>query len=187
MSDRIAILPTPNPDAMKFTVPGRLVERGPYEYRRGENASDSPLAASLLALPGAQMVMVADRFVTVQRDEGHDWEPLGAAVIAALHAFLGSYQVAVFEPAPVAPADAPATTEVERRVVALLDEYVRPAVADDGGEIRFLGVEDGIVRISLRGACGTCPSSTTTLRMGVERLIREHVPEIRAVENVPLA
>jgi len=189
VSDRIEILQTPNPDALKFAVPGRLVERGPYEYHAGDDLSTSPLARRLLDLSGVDMAMVADGFVTVQRTGGQEWEVLGAEVLTVLHDFLGSYEMAVYED-EVAPPDAPQValpeTETERQIVALLEEYVRPAVAEDGGEVIYRGFRDGIVQLTLRGACGTCPSSLTTLKMGVERLLQEHVPEVRGVENIAL-
>ena len=183
MNARIDIQRTPNPDALKFVVPGRLVAGGPYEFAAGSDVSGSPLAARLLGVPGVAMAMIASEFVTVQRGD-RTWETLAPEIVAALHDFLGGYELAVLEDGVEGDAPVAIRTEVERRIVALLDEYVRPAVADDGGEVRYLGFDDGVVRLSLRGACGTCPSSVTTLRMGVERLLCENVPEVRAVENV---
>lgn len=183
MTDRIEIARTPNPDALKFLVPGRLVAGGPYEYVAGSDVSGSPLAARILAVPGVAMAMIAPEFVTVQRGD-RTWDDLAPDVIAALHDFLGAFELAVLEDGIDGPAPVAVRTEVERRIVALLDEYVRPAVAEDGGEIRYLGFEEGVVKLSMRGACGTCPSSVTTLRMGVERLLVENVPEVTSVENV---
>lgn len=176
----IDIARTPNPDALMFRVSGRLVERS-HEYEAGTATQDSPLATRLLGLSGVKMVMIAPDFVTVEREPEQDWEPLGSAVHRELQDFLDSYQVAVFETAPKAYEP---KSETERQILDLIDEYVRPAVADDGGEVHYLGFEDGIVRLSLRGACGTCPSALTTLRMGVERLLKEHVPEVLGVENI---
>lgn len=183
MNARIEIARTPNPDALKFVIPGRLVAGGPYEYAAGSDVSGSPLAARLLAVDGVAMVMIAPEFVTVQRGEPA-WDALAPRIVEALHEFLGGYELAVLEDGIDGPAPVAVRTEVERRIVALLDEYVRPAVAEDGGEVRYLGFEEGVVRLSLRGACGTCPSSASTLRMGVERLLVENVPEVSAVENV---
>lgn len=180
MSTRIEIARTPNPDALKFQVPTRLVERS-HEFAAGADTSAAPLARRLLGLEGVQMVMIAPDFVTVERSDRRDWGALGARVTAELQDFLDSYEMAVVEGA--AEVTQP-RSETEAKILALLDEYVRPAVADDGGEVHYIGFEQGIVRLSLRGACGTCPSSMTTLKMGVERLLREHIPEVEAVENV---
>lgn len=181
MAARIEIARTPNPDALMFRVPGRLTTRT-HEFNEGDDTGGAPLAARLFDLEGVQMVLIAPEFVTVERKPDHDWDALGTAVHDTLRDFLDSYEMAVVEgPAPQATEPA---TELEKRIVAVLDDFVRPAVAQDGGEVHYVGFDDGVVRLALRGACGTCPSAMTTLRMGVERLMKEQVPEVRAVENI---
>lgn len=180
MGQWIEVESTPNPNALMFRVESRLSERS-HEYATGDATDDSPLAQRLLAIDGVKMVMIAPEFVTVERRPEMLWSQLGQDVQGALHEFLDSFQVAVFETDD--PGEAP-SGEVEGQILRVLDEYVRPAVAMDGGEVHFIGFEDGVVRLALRGACGTCPSALTTLRMGVERLLTEQVPQVRAVENV---
>lgn len=177
----IRIAATPNPDALKFQVPGRLTA-STWEFAPGDDLSSSPLARELFDLPGVTLVLVAPEFVTVGREPAVAWEVLAPRVQEVLEAFLASYRLAVVEPSE--DQEAQPASDAERQIVSLLDEYVRPAVAEDGGEVRYLGFSEGVVRLSLRGACGTCPSSMTTLKMGVERLLKEHVPEVVAVENV---
>ncbi|MBW1881091.1 MAG: NifU family protein [Deltaproteobacteria bacterium] len=181
MDQWIEVAQTPNPLALMFKVESRLCERT-HEYTTDDAVDDSPLAARLLAINGVRMVLVAPRFVTVERTQDVLWSELAEQVHQQISDFLDSDQAAVVE------ADAEEhvpENDVERKIVELIEEYVRPAIASDGGEIRYLGFEDGVVRLSLRGACGTCPSATTTLRMGVERLLLDYVPEVRAVENIP--
>jgi len=180
MDQWIEVAQTPNPLALMFKVEGHLCERT-HEYTAGDAAEDSPLAARLLAVSGVRNVLVAPGFVTVERQQDVLWSELAERVHQEIFDFLGTDQAAVVEADSEGYAP---ESEVERRIIELIDDYVRPAIAGDGGEIRYLGFEDGVVRLSLRGACGTCPSATTTLRMGVERLLRDYIPEVHSVENV---
>jgi Fe-S cluster biogenesis protein NfuA len=180
MDQWIEVAQTPNPLALMFRVESRLCQRT-HEYTAGDPADDSPLATRLLALEGVRMVLVAPQFVTVEREQEVLWSQLAEQVHQEISDFLEADEVAVVE---AEEEERVPETEVERKILELIEEYVRPAIAGDGGEIHYLGFEDGVVRLSLRGACGTCPSATTTLQMGVERLLRDFVPEVRTVENV---
>jgi Fe-S cluster biogenesis protein NfuA len=132
-------------------------------------------------IPGITSVLVAPRFVTVNKDEGLSWPELVPQIKAAIRDFLDSGDMAVPD------------TELEyghitdplaRQVVQILDEFIRPAVAQDGGDIIFRGIDDGIVLVKLIGSCSSCPSSTATLRIGVERMLMEELPDIRGVRQV---
>jgi len=168
--------------ARKFVVGSRLVDEGTFEYASAAETAGAPLAAAIFESDGVENVLIAPDFVTVRRTDAVGWDALEGSVRDRLNAFLGSYQVAVLEDARVA-GKAP-ENDVERRVVALLDEEIRPAIAMDGGEVAFHGIEDGIVQLRLSGACGSCPSSVTTLKMGIERLLVEEIPEVRGVAAV---
>ena len=181
MDATIDTLPTPNPDALMFRVQEALVPAGTYEFRAATHASDAPLPRRLFDIPGVVGVLVAPRFVTVNKDAGLPWPELVPQIKAAVRDFLDSGDMAVPD------GDAPATTvsdPVELKVLALFDEFIRPAVAQDGGDIIYRGLEDGIVLVELIGSCHSCPSSTITLAAGVERMLLEEIPEVRGVRQV---
>jgi len=183
MSSTVTIVPTPNPDALMFRVQEVLVPMGTYEYKRGDDTADAPLARALLSFEDIELILVAPRFVTVRKHSDSRWTALEDNVEKTLIEFLASGEMAVFE-APEATQPAPERTEVELKILELLDEEIRPAIAQDGGDVTFEGFEDGVVYLRLVGACGTCPSSVTTLKMGIERLLVEEIPEVERVENV---
>jgi len=177
----IDTLPTPNPDALMFKLAEMLVPSGTFEYASREQASDAPLPRRLFDLPGVRSVLVAPRFVTVNKEEDVPWPELVPQVKASIRDFLDSGDIAVPDEEL---AFGEITDPVERKVVQILDEFVRPAVAQDGGDIVYRGMEDGIVLVKLIGSCSTCPSSTATLALGVERMLLEEVPEVRGVRQV---
>ncbi|MDP6933990.1 MAG: NifU family protein [Myxococcota bacterium] len=175
-------IPTPNPDALMFQVQERLVPSGTYEYLESSQADGAPLARNLFVLPGVRHVLVASRFVTVTKEENQAWPSMVPAIKQTVREFLASGDVAVVDlREDAAPTGA---SEVETRIIQVLDEQVRPAVAQDGGDISFVGFQDGIVQLRLIGSCGSCPSAVTTLKMGVEVLLMEEVPEVQGVEQV---
>ncbi len=177
----IDTVPTPNPDALMFKVTETLIPVGTYEFKSAAHASDAPLPRRVFDIVGVTSVLVAPRFVTVSKDSESPWPLLVPSIKAAIRDFLDSGDMAV--PEDGVPLSAP-TDATSRKVLALLDEFIRPAIAQDGGDIVFHGVEDGIVLVKLIGACGTCPSSTATLAMGVERMLLEEMPELRGVRQV---
>lgn len=182
---------TPNPATIKF-LPGKDVSPGAsHEFRAGEDLTSSPLAASLFELNGVEGVFLGDDFVAVSKAEATDWSYLKPQVLAAI---MDHYMSGL----PVVQANAsPAGSEPERtyegetaeiveEIKQLIDARVRPAVAQDGGDIEFhhFNKETGVVELVMRGACSGCPSSTMTLKQGVENLLRHYVPEVTAVEAV---
>ncbi len=181
--DLIAIdtVPTPNPDALMFKLQEMLVPSGTFEFNDRARASDAPLPRRLFDLPGVTSVLVAPRFVTVNKESEIPWPELVPQIKASIRDFLDSGDIAVPDE-DIEHADI--TDPIERKVVALLDEFVRPAVAQDGGDILYRGMEDGVVLVKLIGSCSSCPSSTATLALGVERMLLEEVPEVKAVRQV---
>ena len=172
---------TPNPDARMFRVDEALVPSGTYEYTSVEAAAAAPLAARLLGVSGVELVLIAPRFVTVRKVPERVWSDLEPPLIAQIKESLQLGEMSVLE---TEVRNAPAQrTATEVRILALLDEEVRPAIAQDGGDVTFVEFRDGIVYLKLIGACGTCPSSVTTLKMGIERLMMEEIPEVQGVEH----
>lgn len=179
----VSSVPTPNPDALMFRVEEALVPTGTFEYTDPSTAAgQAPLAERLLGLGGVELVLIAPRFVTVRKDPDARWPDVVPQVKRALREFIWSGEMAVFDVA--VKTVGPDLSEVEQRILAILDEEIRPAIAQDGGDITYVGFTDGVVQLQMIGACGTCPSSTATLKMGIEALLTEEIPEVRAVEQV---
>jgi Fe-S cluster biogenesis protein NfuA len=179
---------TPNPATLKF-LPGRaIVEQGQVEVLDADEAERvSPLARRLFAVEGVRSVFITRDFVAVTKQVGADWYLLKPAVLGAMveHFMSGEPAVAQAE-APAAPAvHAPEDDETVTKIKELLDTRVRPAVANDGGDIVFHGFERGVVYLHMKGACAGCPSSIVTLKNGIENLLRYYVPdvvEVRAID-----
>lgn len=174
---------TPNPASIKWVVNRELAPAG-VSANFGEPVEPevSPLAARLFAVPGVERVFVAPGFVTVTRREDLDWTDLAQPVVDALKAHVASGEPGL-GPAYEAP-EAGAAGPVEERIRAILENEVRPAVAMDGGDVVFSGYRDGVVEVVLQGSCVGCPSSTATLRFGIEARLREEIPEVTRVVSV---
>jgi Fe-S cluster biogenesis protein NfuA len=179
---------TPNPATLKF-LPGRpVLGQGTLEYRAGEEMQDSPLAQRLFEIEGVTGVFLGSDFISVTKGDG-EWQHLKPAILGAImeHYLSGD---------PVARGDqdtsgeeegeffAPEDEEIVSTIKELLETRVRPAVAQDGGDITFQGFRDGVVYLHMRGACSGCPSSTATLRHGIENLLRHFIPEVQEVRPV---
>ena len=178
----ISVVSTPNPDAYVFQVQENLIASGTYEYLKGQDASSSPLAQQILPLEGVELIMIAPRFITVRKVPEIEWHPLAEHVAQQLNAFLLSGDMAIVE---TQSSHEPVTRdEIELQIIEILDEEIRPAIAQDGGDVIFHGFEDGLVKLELIGACGTCPSSTATLYYGIQNLLMEEIPEVEGIEQI---
>ena len=174
---------TPNPATLKF-LPGQTVmERGTANFPAADAAAGSPLAQRLFAIDGVTGVFLGTDFITVAKSDAVDWHVLKPPILGALmeHLTAGLPVVDIDAPAAGAAED---DDEVVAQIKELLDTRVRPAVAQDGGDIVYHGFEDGIVYLHLQGACAGCPSATVTLKHGIENLLRHYVPEVVRVEAV---
>ena len=178
--------PTPNPASMKF-LPGRAVmEDGVADFPDADTAEDaSPLARRLFTVDGVAGVYLGRDFITVSKDERIDWHSLKPAVLGAIMEHFMSGEPVVVEAAlPDEAGHDPADDEVVKQIRELIDTRVRPAVAQDGGDIVFHGFERGVVYLHMRGACSGCPSSVVTLKNGIENLLRYYVPEVAEVRAI---
>lgn len=178
----VKVVPTPNPDAYMFRVFETLVSSGTYEFVPDDDLSMSPLAQKLFALEEIALILITPRFITVRKFPDVEWNPLTSRICEKIVRFLSSSEMAIFE-APKS-MDSPQRSDLEKKILALLDEEIRPAIAQDGGDVVYHGFEDGVVKLELIGACGTCPSSTMTLKHGIQNLLIEEIPEVLAVEAV---
>ncbi len=186
MSVNIQLEWTPNPSTLKYVVDQRLVSSGAVNITSRQAAEEkSPLALKLMDVQGVTAVMVGSNFVTVTKGEEGEWDELNDAVMATLDEHLGQGLPAVNEEALAAARVAVgASGSVAARIQEILDAEIRPAVAQDGGDITLDRFEEGIVYLHMRGACAGCPSSTATLKMGIESRLRELVPEVTEVVSV---
>jgi len=177
--------PTPNPASMKF-LPGRAVmEDGVADFPAAEKAEEaSPLARRLFAVDGVAGVYLGRDFITVSKDDWLDWQSLKPAVLGAIMEHFMSGEPVVVEAALPEEATQDSDDELVRQIRDLIDTRVRPAVAQDGGDIVFHGFERGVVYLHMRGACAGCPSSVVTLKNGIENLLRYYVPEVSEVRAI---
>ena len=177
---------TPNPSTLKF-LPGRTVmSAGTADFASRDDADSSPLALRIFAVEGVEGVFFGPDFISVAKGE-MDWAHIKPAILGAImEHFTSGDPVLASEGAPEsghAEHDGP-HAEIVGQIKDLLDTRVRPAVAQDGGDITFHGFENGIVYLSMRGACAGCPSSTMTLKMGIENLLRHYIPDVLEVRPV---
>jgi len=178
---------TPNPATLKF-LPGKTVlERGALEYRSRDSAVESPLADALLSLDGVEAVMFGQDFVSVTKADV-EWAHLKPAVLGLIMEHFAANAPLLAPGAALDKADAeffdPGDIAKVEKIKEIIEKRVRPAVANDGGDIVFRGFRDGVVYLKMKGACSGCPSSAATLRHGVENLLRHFLPEIRGIEQI---
>ena len=178
----ITATPTPNPDAYVFQVQETLIPSGTHEFFSGADTTHSPLATLLLKLDAIELVMIAPRFITVRKYPDFEWSSLADQVENLLEKFLAAGEMAVLETEEAK--QELEYSDVEAKILNVLNNEVRPAIAQDGGDFIYHGFEDGIVKIELIGACGTCPSSTATLYYGIQNLLMEEVPEVVGIEKI---
>jgi Fe-S cluster biogenesis protein NfuA len=174
---------TPNPNSIKWVLGQPVADSvGSASFEGSVSADVSPLGAAILAVKGVESVYLGASFVTVSKSESEEWTDLAAPIVAGIKAWAASGQPALgpsFE-APEAEED----DVVVARIRRILDNDVRPYVEQDGGEISFAGYRDGVVEVILRGACAGCPSSSITLKMGIEARLKDEIPEVKSVVAV---
>ncbi len=192
---------TPNPAVLKFVANKRLVEQDSLEFKNIEEAKPSPLAVNLFHYPFVKEVFISANFVAITKYDIVEWEDVSMEVREMVRDYLASGKpvidsaTAIDKTASTLIAAAPEThpeerdpqewDAIEQRISELLNEYVKPAVEQDGGNIKFLNYEDGTVKVLLQGACSGCPSSTKTLKDGIQNLLMQMLPgQIQSVEAV---
>jgi len=177
---------TPNPATLKFLPGCTVMPKGTANFPERGAAARSPLAERLFQLPEVAGVFLGADFITVTKGGDSDWYRLKPAVLAAImeHFTAGRPVLVGDEPMENGAADAAEDDEVVSQIKELLETRVRPAVAMDGGDITFEDYEDGIVYLHMQGSCSGCPSSTATLKAGIENMLRHYIPEIVEVRAV---
>jgi len=187
---------TPNPASMKFVANILLVNEGASaQYLSKQETDKAPLAAKLFEFPFVKAVFVASNFVTITKTDSIQWEDVMHELRDFIRIYISEGNEIISElPKTEVPVDntfsekkeiftehKSPTTEIEVKIVEILEQYIRPAVEGDGGSITFKNYDDGIVTVQMRGACSGCPSSTITLKAGIEALLRKMIPEVTQV------
>jgi Fe-S cluster biogenesis protein NfuA len=173
---------TPNPNSIKWVVSQPVLEgiaAAHFQTPNAPTSGESPLAAALFEVDGVEGVFLGPSFVTVTKSGSREWTDLAQPIVDAIKRWAASGESALgpdYEPPHAGESGA-----VVERIVEILERDIRPYVAMDGGEITFAGFRDGVVEVMLQGACAGCPSSTITLKMGIEARLKEAIPEVREV------
>ena len=172
---------TPNPNSLKF-LPGKKVSNsGPYEITKKEDIQND-LIRNILSVNGVEGIFLGEDFISVNKNDEIKWDEIKHIVISFINDFYSDGKEYVIDEnieEPEVNLD-----EIEQRIVKILDQKIRPAVARDGGDIKFKEFKDGVVKVQLQGSCSGCPSSTLTLKQGVQNLLCHYLPEVKEVVAV---
>ena len=170
---------TPNPNSLKFLPEKKVSKIGPLEIKKKNNIKNE-LVRNILSINGVTSIFLTEDFLSVNKEENIDWEEVKNIIISFINDYYSSGNNVVLEGSNDLNQNND-LTEIEKKIINLLESKIRPAVARDGGDIKFKEFKDGIVKVELQGSCSGCPSSTATLKRGVENLLRHYVPEIKEV------
>ena len=169
---------TPNPNSLKF-LPGKIVSNnGSFEITRKDETSNE-LIRNLLSVNGVEGIFLGKDFISINKYDEASWDEIKHIVISLINDFYSSGKNSVIE--KNLNEDVENLKEIEKKIVKILDEKIRPAVAKDGGDIKFKEFVDGKVKVELQGSCSGCPSSTMTLKQGVQNLLTHYIPEVKEV------
>ena len=172
---------TPNPNSLKF-LPGKKVSNsGPYEITNKEDIQNE-LVRNILSINGVESIFLGPDFISVNKKDHIKWDEIKHIVISLINDFYSDGKEFVID--ENAKEDYSNLNEIEKKIVKILEQKIRPAVAIDGGDIKFKEFKNGVVKVQLQGSCSGCPSSTMTLKQGVQNLLCHYLPEVKEVEAV---
>jgi Fe-S cluster biogenesis protein NfuA len=170
--------PTPNPATLKF-LPGRdVMGQGTADFASAEAAKRSPLAERVFGIDGVTGVFLGNDFITVTKESDKEWHLLKPAILGAIMEHFTAGRPVILEAAAGSQASDEEDSEIVAQIKELIETRVRPAVAQDGGDIVFESFEDGVVTLQMHGSCQGCPSSTATLKSGIENMLKHYIPEV---------
>ncbi len=170
---------TPNPNSLKF-LPGKCVSnKGSFEITQ-KDQTNNELVKNLLSVNGVEGIFLGKDFISINKYDDTSWDEIKHIVISLINDFYSSGKECVVEDSLIENNEN--LKDIEKKIVKILDEKIRPAVAKDGGDIKFKEFKDGIVKVQLQGSCSGCPSSTMTLKQGVQNLLCHYLPEVKKVE-----
>ena len=170
---------TPNPNSLKF-LPGKKVSNGNPLEITDKNESKNELIRNILSVNGVTGIFLAEDFLSVNKDEKIEWEDLKHIIISFINDYYSNGNEIVIDNNRIYSNESD-LSEIEKQIVKILETKIRPAVARDGGDIKFKEYKDGVVTVNLQGSCSGCPSSTMTLKQGVQNLLCHYIPEIKEV------
>ena len=177
---------TPNPNTLKF-IPGvQVLQEGTVEFKDKDSARVSNLANVIFLIDGIERVFLASEFVSVTKNNDTNWDILKPLILTAIMDHYASGKEVINKKENTTDETIEDDTDVVKQIKELIDQRVRPAVAMDGGDISFCSFEDGVVTLQMKGACAGCPSSTATLKMGIENMLRHYIPEVVEVKAAEL-
>ena len=172
---------TPNPNSLKF-LPGKSVSNhGSFEITK-KDETNNELIRNLLSVNGVESIFLGSDFISVNKNNNASWDEIKHIVISLINDFYSSGKKSVVEKS--LNEETENLEEIEKKIVKILDQKIRPAVAKDGGDIKFKEFKDGIVKVELQGSCSGCPSSTMTLKQGVQNLLCHYLPEVKEVVEI---
>ena len=172
---------TPNPNSLKF-IPGKVVcSTGSFEVTKNDNVNNE-LIKNILSVNGVEGIFLSKDFISVNKHDENSWDDIKHIVISHINEFYASGKEFVINKDLTEQNES--FDEIEKRIVQLLEDKIRPAIARDGGDIKFKEFKDGVVKVQLQGSCSGCPSSTMTLKQGVQNLLCHYLPEVKKVEAV---
>jgi len=172
---------TPNPNSLKF-IPGKVVSNaGSFEVTKNDNVKNE-LVRNILSVNGVEGIFLGKDFISVNKYDKNSWDDIKHIVISHINEFYASGKEFVINEDLIEQNES--FDEIEKRIVQLLEDKIRPAIARDGGDIKFKEFKDGVVKVQLQGSCSGCPSSTMTLKQGVQNLLCHYLPEVKKVEAI---
>ncbi len=178
----VQTLNTPNPNSLKF-LPGEKVSlSGPVEFTEKKQTTNE-LVRNILSIDGVKGIFLSNDFISVNKNNEKDWEDIKHIIISFINEFYSEGNKFVYENSPSENVEQN-LNEIEKKIIKLLETKIRPAVARDGGDIKFKEYKDGKVKVEMQGSCSGCPSSIMTLKQGVENLLKHYIPEIKEVITV---
>lgn len=173
---------TPNPNSLKFLAGRKISNVDSMEFSDKEN-SDNDLIRNILSVTGVESIFLGLDFLSVNKNENTEWEDIKHIVISLINEFFDEGNQLIINKNSYIKKDEN-YKDIEKKIITILETKVKPAVANDGGDIKFVNYKDGVVKVKLQGSCSGCPSSTITLKRGVQNLLKHYIPDIKQVEAV---
>ena len=181
----IQIEPTPNPESLKFISEKTISAIGTEEFQKSKiNETSNSFIKELLGFNGVELILLSENFLSVKKTKDVTWDVLKPMVISHLNDYFEKNNEPILKDNQIQPNKTNIDDEIVNKIIEVLDTKVRPAVARDGGDIKFKSFENGVVKVELQGSCSGCPSSLMTLKQGVQNLLKHYVKEVNSVEAV---
>ena len=176
---------TPNPDSLKFLSEKTISAIGTEEFQKAKEKEVSiPFVKELLNFKGVELILLSEKFLSVKKTKEVSWNELKPMVISHLNDYFEKNNEPILKDKQKTASNADNNNETVNKIIEVLDTKIRPAVARDGGDIKFKSFEDGVVKVELQGSCSGCPSSLMTLKQGVQNLLKHYVKEVNSVEDI---